>query len=127
MPLNLTKTYTVKSNAQADVRKAVVRGECTIGEFTVAALSGGFRIVPARSRPDAPSAAAERTSRAAPDRARAGAAEIIAPNAAAMTEALAADRDARVPPGLARLRADEKPRRSAKRSSPISWSKCAKS
>ena len=55
MPLNLTKTYTVKSNAQADVRKAVVRGECTIGEFTVAALNGGFRIIPApQPEPDAP-------------------------------------------------------------------------
>jgi hypothetical protein len=46
MSINLTKTYTVKSNAQADIRKAIAKGECVAGEFTVTALSGGFRIVP---------------------------------------------------------------------------------
>jgi hypothetical protein len=45
--LNLTKTFTVKSNAHADVRKAIKRGECAEGDYTVVALSGGFRIVPA--------------------------------------------------------------------------------
>jgi hypothetical protein len=47
MALNLTKTYSQKSNAQADVRKAVKKGEVGAGDYTVVSLSGGFRIVPA--------------------------------------------------------------------------------
>jgi hypothetical protein len=102
MPLNLTKTYTVKSNAQADVRKAVVRGECTIGEFTVVALSGGFRIVPVQpaATPSIEDVATSPAGWREP--------EIVAENAEAMTEALAASRDDHVPPGLARLRADDR-------------------
>jgi hypothetical protein len=102
MPLNLTKTYTVKSNAQADVRKAVVRGECTIGEFTVVALSGGFRIVPIQpaATPSIEDVATSPAGWREP--------EIAAENAEAMTEALAASRDDHVPPGLARLRADDR-------------------
>jgi hypothetical protein len=102
MPLNLAKTYTVKSNAQADVRKAVVRGECTIGEFTVVALSGGFRIVPVQpaATPSIEDVATSPAGWREP--------EIVAENAEAMTEALAASRDDHVPPGLARLRADDR-------------------
>jgi hypothetical protein len=81
--LNLTKTYTVKSNAQADVRKAVKRGECAIGDYTVVSLSGGFRIVPV--------ATDDTIDHSFPE----AIAEVI-------DEAPAA-----VPPGLARLRADD--------------------
>jgi len=102
MPLNLTKTYTVKSNALADVRKAVVRGECTIGEFTVVSLNGGFRIVPVQP------AATPSIEEVATSPAGWRAPEIVAENAEAMTEALAASRDDDVPPGLARLRADDR-------------------
>jgi hypothetical protein len=98
MPLNLTKTYTVKSNAQADVRKAVVRGECTIGEFTVVSLNGGFRIVPAPE--DVPLGRWPKGAvpgRIRDEAAAASGAEIIAPDGAAMTAALADDRDAPSP------------------------------
>jgi hypothetical protein len=53
MSINLTKTYTVKSNAQADIRKAIAKGECAAGEFTVTSMSGGFRIVPHDTRAEA--------------------------------------------------------------------------
>ena len=46
MALNLTQTYTLKSNAQAALRKAITKGQASIGEYTVVALSGGFRIIP---------------------------------------------------------------------------------
>jgi hypothetical protein len=47
MALNLDMIFTVKSNAQRNLRKAVTAGECDAGKFTVANVGGGFRIVPA--------------------------------------------------------------------------------
>ena len=124
MALNLTKTFTLKSNAQADVRKAIKRGECAEGEFTVVALSGGFRIVaaapdawadgeaakiviaggintavvkPAEEAEDVPLGrwpAGAVPGRTREESAAADAADMVAPTAEALTAALAADRDA---------------------------------
>lgn len=113
MALNLTKTYTVKSNAQADIRKAIKNGEAVAGEFTVASLSGGFRIVPhdtaaeaarwpagttpglARLRANGHAEKIRQEVLADQERAAAdAAAAIAADSAAAMTEALAAGRAA---------------------------------
>jgi hypothetical protein len=51
MALNFTTTYTMKSNAQAALRKAIKRGECAEGDYKVVSLSGGFRIVQAEPAP----------------------------------------------------------------------------
>jgi hypothetical protein len=42
--LNLEKTYTVKSNATADIRKAVSRNQCAEGEYEARKVDGGFQI-----------------------------------------------------------------------------------
>jgi len=118
MSINLTKTYTVKSNAQADIRKAIAKGECVAGEFTVTALSGGFRIVPhdtgaeaarwdaarwpagttpglARLRANGHAEKIRQAVLADQEKASAdAAAAIVTEGAAAMVEALAAGRDA---------------------------------
>jgi hypothetical protein len=52
MALNLTKVYSQRSNAQADVRKAVKKNEVALGAYTVVPLSGGFKIVKAQAKPD---------------------------------------------------------------------------
>jgi hypothetical protein len=51
MALNFTTTYTMKSNAQAALRKAVKKGERAVGDYTVVSLSGGFRIVAVEPAP----------------------------------------------------------------------------
>jgi len=96
MALNLTKTYTVKSNASADIRKAIKRGECAEGDYRVvtASVSGGFRIVCVDETPLTRWPEGAVPGRTREDAAAADAAAIIAPNAEAMNEALAADRDA---------------------------------
>src|SRR5580700_252415 len=46
MALNLVKTFTVKSNAQADIRKAIAKGECGSDDYSVEKTDDGrFRIV----------------------------------------------------------------------------------
>jgi hypothetical protein len=122
MTLNLVKTYSVKSNAQADLRKAIGKGEAQIGQFTVVTVSGGFKIAPH----DVVATAASWQNPRWPDHAVPGgegdnakrAAAIVADSAEDMTAKLAASRDemAVIPdepvvttattPGLARLRAN---------------------
>jgi hypothetical protein len=124
---DLKKTYTVKSNAARAMRKALAAGDLA-GDYRVVTLMGGFRIVPAEpdvidvamARGVSPGKFAELAQGKCAGEvlvelvAKPGIEEVedvadsvVAENAAEMTEAPAASRDARVPPGLARLRADE--------------------
>jgi len=96
MALNLTKTYSQKSNAQADVRKAVKKGEAALGEFTVVSLSGGFRIVPAVTQ--APTSGSSTTGFEPVNED-----EDVIDSTEAFTSV---PEPTAVPPGLARLRAD---------------------
>ena len=42
--LKLEKIYTVKSNATADIRKAISRNQCAAGEYEARKVDGGFQI-----------------------------------------------------------------------------------
>jgi hypothetical protein len=111
MALNLDVTFTAKSNAQRNLRKAIAAGECEAGTHTVVAAGSGFRI--AQALPDvvvAPVApvAEEATSPAgwrAPEP-QPSIEDEAAYQAEYRAEQQAAE-PASVPPGLARLRAHD--------------------
>ena len=50
--LKLEKIYTVKSNATADIRKAISRNQCAAGEYEARKVDGGFQIFAINPQPE---------------------------------------------------------------------------
>ena len=50
--LKLEKIYTVKSNATADIRKAISRNQCAAGEYEARKVDGGFQIFAIDPQPE---------------------------------------------------------------------------